>query len=722
MSSSINPLSWRARTLSLLLIAGTCLIGTAGWERLQFSEQQDRVAGRAVHRSDERADALSRLSASIVPTDLETQPPPSPCAELLNVKRAIDARLEGLQKPQYGGAPIVNRRYVLDIGRLAAAASVPPLATSCVQLAKDVDVEVKRSWNLFLVADQWRENAYNQSDKRWNGRFWLPRNKDIETPNTWQAMAGCVSVRGEAASGVCDGKPAQRMFDLLADPALVTALEYRALEIAHTASGRNAVFHGKETPVGKSLDLRFARYEQQRAHDLVHCFTGTAPCGSLLPSHLAADWHYQDGAIRAGAAAVVLVKVSSGEVVAASGAMSNCTRRNLERERMMVYDERSGKERVPLFRPASSELCAQVPDRAGKAGYLTVLPWFWSVGPGSTKKTEAILAGIEAGIIPESMDAIYRKMLAQSHDPGAPTQLVPQRIALQAAPEYMKLQRYLGYEGLGAAVDAITGQENPADGPGWLVRPRSGLRVEDYAITYPLIQRIYAEKMAGRTAESLFGRAVVDEYLKAYRLGITAVGSGDVRGTVWGLADWSRRLALRADGDATMPATHLALVEGDPPPEVSLDFAKPESVRRLIGMLDAATVRALGGTASGSCRVAFGKCPASGHPAILFAKTGTSEAGEGGEASPWVKEGGAGTAPAKLFMMVFRAADGERYAAAGMTLRIRQTPKSPLPELHSNSAAELVMLLARPLIESPEVGSPRATVAAGKEERLPPAK
>jgi hypothetical protein len=133
---------------------------------------------------------------------------------------------------------------------------------------------------------------------------------------------------------------------------------------------------------------------------------------------------------------------------------------------------------------------------------------------------------------------------------------------------------------------------------------------------------------------------------------------------------------------------------------VPLNFAKPESVRRLLAMLGGATSSRLGGTAAGSCRIAFGSCPPDGHPDIIFGKTGTAETGPGGQASPWIKTGGAGTPPAKNFLMVVRAADGELFSVGAVSLRIREKPGSPLPELHSNASAELSMLAVAPFLKS----------------------
>lgn len=674
-----NTLALRARSLSMSLAITFALVLAAGWWRLQDANSEGRIER---HRPAERVAALERLSQAIVPVDQASQAVAG-CVELENVRKAADARLAELSRPAPTRPPVVFNRYTLDPGRWESA-------TDCRSLARDIDAELKRSWPLLLAAGSWRENSVNKSERSWQGRHWRPRLADIETPNAWALVPGCIRTSwGEAIGGVCGGEAIGLLGESIADPQLAKAMLPHLGEALRSATGMVTPFRGKAVPVGPDVVLALNSAWQERAYALVECFTGASEtCATVLPSHLRSQWHFQPGMMRAGAAAVVVAEVRTGEVVAAAGAISDCAVNNLGRNADRMRD--GGQLRLPLFRPGSNELCAQIPDAYGAQGFLTQSPVFWHVAPGSTMKTIALLAGIDSGVVSPAFDAAYRVMLAQSHDPGGHGQHVPQRIARQSAAKFQQLLHQLGFAG--DPTDVLFGG---AAESAWLQATRSGFAVERFSINEATFLQVQNAKRSGANADKLYGPKLVGEYLKAHRLGISAIGGGDIRHTAWGLADWGRRLALRAEGAASMPPTRLATLGGRTEP-VSLDFAKPESVRRLLAMLSGATASKLGGTAAGSCRMVFGNCQPSGHPAILFAKTGTAETGAGGEASPWVKTGGAGTPPAKLFMMVFRAADGELYAAGAMTLRIRARPGSPLPELHSNSAAELSMLLAAP--------------------------
>ena len=694
----MKTLSCRAIALSVALFGSVILIVALGWWRQTNSAAHEASLVVPSHRSSERADILRRLSVAIVPTQ-RAQTIKGACPELANVKNALDTKLAALGQARDDHPAVIRSRYALDILRLAENDELTD-SRRCRHLAEAVDEEVKRSWRLFMVADTWKENAYNRESAAWGDRSWIPRLSDIDTPDAWALQKGCISdAQSKPLSGVCNGKPVNRLDTLIADPQLREALDVRLAQIARSPSGHTTMAYGKEFPVGRGAKITLDQKLQNHADQLARCFTGdTTSCRDVLPKHLQSDWHFQEGAIRAGATAVTVVKVVTGEVVAASGSISDCTRKNLDRTAASVMKP-GGVSRWPLFRDGSDELCAQVPDRSGRAGYLTHSPLFWLVGPGSTNKPAAFLASLDAGHISTVQDAYFRTILAKSHDPDG-GQMVPQRLARQAAPNYRHLMDYLGFTGTGRSVDVLTGTPGNPGTPGtWSQTLRAGFVDEKFAVDDRTFQRVYEAKRSGRNADALFGSSTVSEYLKAYRLGISAIGSGDIRHTVWGLADWTRRLALRAEGDRTMPATHMVVLEGSEVVEVDLSFSRPESVQRLLGMLGAATSAKEGGTAAGSCRTAFGACPLDGHPNIVFAKTGTAETGPGGEASPWIKSGGAGTPPAKLFMMAFRGADGELYAAAAMTLRIRARIGSSQPELQSNSAAELAMLLARPLIE-----------------------
>ncbi len=681
-----DPMPGRVSAVCSSLAIVFAVVAAAGVYRFYYRASPDTLV--EIHRPTERAAILARLADSIVPEHTAGDWV-SPCAEIANVKRAVDARLASLAVPSASAPPTVTTRYVIDFSRYPANDPA-----TCTSIARDVDSEVKRSWALFALADAWRENAGNRSDMVWGARSWRPNMRDIETRNAWAVLPGCIRGRdGAALGGACDGAPARGLDALIDDPLLADAMAYRLADAALTPAGRSSSFRGKQVPAGSDVVIGLNSALQARAVALAQCFTGdTHRCAAVLPKPLTADWHFQAGSLRAGAAAAVIVRVRDGEVVAATGAISDCSRQNLERPAEAIRV--GGQERIPVFRPGTTQLCAQLPDRRGAQGYLSLPPMLWPVGPGSTMKSFAMLAGIESGVVPPSAnDAFYRTLLARSHDPDG-KQAIPQRIARQSAPQFRRLLENVGFTGHKS--DILFGSGGSA---AWNVAIRSGFSDVDFAINEVDFAQIQGAKKAGRNADAIFGQKLVADYLRAHTLGIAAIGSGDIRHSAWGLADWTRRLVLRSQGIDRMVPTHIAEITGSSVAPVDLNFAKPDSVRRLIGMLNSATSSHLRGTAAGSCSVAFGYCPPAGHPAILFSKTGTSEATDGGKASPFIKAGGAGTAPAKLFMAAFVGADGEVYAGGSMTLRIRERPGSTRPELDSNSAAELLLLIASPLIK-----------------------
>lgn len=678
-----NSFALRTRIIALVLACCVIAVLVSAWRGLDPAREVWPVE---FHRPAPRVALLEELAGAIVPAEHAPQAT-NTCLELSNVKNAVDERLAALAEGRGGRAAIVKHRYTLDLSRLADT-------NDCKAKALVVDSEVKRSWALFSAADSWRENAMNKSERHWQGRHWKPRLADLDTRNGWAMLSGCVRDGERAAvSGVCEGQAPRAMETLVQDSQLASELALRVNASDASPSGRQVEFRGKSVPVGKDVTLGFERATQERAGALTRCFTGHTPSCDVLPAHLRGQWHFAPGNIRAGAAAVVLVDVETGLVVAAAGSVSQCTMTNLSLEAEDV--RMGGRSRTPLFRPSRDELCAQIPDRVGALGWLTQVPMLWLVGPGSSMKILAMLAGIEAGVVSPAQDSMYRIMLAQSHDPSGHGQLVPQRIARESAAKFAELLETFGFTA-DKRPDVLFGM--PTGAQGWPVFVRAGFVAEPFAIDEALFQNIASAKRAGRNADAIFGSKNVAEYLKAYRLSISGVGSGDIRTSAWGLADLARRLALRAQGAESMSPTRMGTLEGAALEDVPLDFARPESVQRLIGMLGVATSSRVGGTAAGSCRRAFERCNADGHESVLFSKTGTSETGPGGEASIWVKDGGAGTPPAKLYIQVFRGADGRLYAGGAMTLRIRERPGSSRPELRSNSAAELLMLAAADLM------------------------
>jgi cell division protein FtsI/penicillin-binding protein 2 len=206
-----------------------------------------------------------------------------------------------------------------------------------------------------------------------------------------------------------------------------------------------------------------------------------------------------------------------------------------------------------------------------------------------------------------------------------------------------------------------------------------------------------AEKANGVNIDAKYGVEKVRDYLNARRLMDTAVGGGDLRANTVGLADAMRWLDLSRRGRVIAVSPHLLTVApNDQPAEASaatLGDRKSAATRsngdRVLNMLSGVTASAHKGTASGSCRVVFGSCPAQGLGG-LAGKTGTADFAMA-ETSPLVKPGL--QFPTKMFSAVFTSG-GKRYAIGTMTLRVRQGSTDYL-ELTSSSAAELALTLIR---------------------------
>lgn len=645
-----------------------------------------RSRGSPSHISTERLARLNQLASAVVPAE---QPAGTSCIEMANVAAAASARLAVLRDA--GG--VFKGTYRFD----AAALATP--GADCRKEAVATEAELKRSWRLFEVAEAWRENAPESSrtEKKWQRQLVRIDPLDITTPNNWSIIPGCITVARQASAGVCAGQAIAAPAALFGSDILNDGMMRRIEHLSRQANGQSTTRRGKTVALGASLDVPLDRPLQNRAIALLACMTGHhAPCAAVLPQHLLNDWHYRPGQLRTGAAAVMIVRLRDGAVVAAASSVSDCTLKNLTLPRSKVLVE--GKTVTPIFR--DGEPCPQLPDKNGNLAYLTEPGIFWMVHGGSTAKIEAFLAAIDAEKIPASQDPLMKSILAHSHDVNG-GQKLPQHLAIQAGDFYINLMNYQGYSTTAKMTDALTGQFDPQDGPiGWRIRPRGGLTHTSYSIAYDDYLAVEKAKENRKNADALFGKNRIDEYLKAKTLAISAIGSGTYT-NVFGMVDWARRLALRADGKNVVNATHFIELEAQPQPKVDLNFAKATSVARLLNMLSGITSSTAGGSAAGSCATAYKHCPAAGHPLFLWGKTGTSEAttNNRGEKSTAYFKDDVDDAPAKVFLTVFRSTNNELYAAAAMTLRARATPGSAIPELNQNGAAELVMLLAQPLLE-----------------------
>lgn len=655
-------LARRASAFPWIVFFMVLLISAVGAVRmLSVVERPDH------HISRERLDTLNVISKAIQPQSATTDS--AACPEMDNAVKAANQRLKEVALPT--GA------YVLSMQALQSA------RTNCVQLARDIDREMNRSLLPWRVPENWREHAFNRDSAVWKDVFWRPRPADLHTPDGWRVLPGCLrNAAGTPLFGYCEGFTVHRLLSAVTgDQTLMEHLRWRLARATRQGSGVTVEFRGKAVERGHNLRLGLDANLQSRAAALVACMTGVhEECAGLLSEEtLTADWRYQPGGLRASAAAVVVLDVETGLVRAAAGGTSKCFRDNLQRDAEVIRV--GGALKRPLFRPG--EPCAQYPDRRGALQWSTPHPMLWTVGPGSTMKSLALLAALEQGLISPQEDARYQRIIARSRDDDG-RQEVPQRLARASAARLIQLLTDVGFA-RAAPEDLMLGN---AVNPMWPAWTRGGAPSASYHLTEAEFQQIQEAKRGGANADRIYGTTRVAEYLKAQRLSVTAIGGGDVRVSAFALADWARKLELRGGGRDHASPTRFADADTTTQRRQDLRFASVRSVQRLIQIMGAASSPKLGGTVVSACVVVMGRCPEEGFPGLLFAKTGTADATLG-EGSPWSK---GGVLPAKVFMGVFTGGDGRQYAVGAMALRARTGTDSAVPD-RSNAAAELALLI-----------------------------
>lgn len=499
----------------------------------------------------------------------------------------------------------------------------------------------------------------------------LTNRNDFTTRSPWQLIHGCITWEGAAPTNTC-------IPSSLGNEWLDQQLLPANIDLLHEPT-QSVRFHGKQVDRGADVRLQLDSGLQNTAEQIAACFTGQGSCEKVLSAELASASAFRSG-LRTGALGLVLIEIESGRIVAMSGALSSCSRKNMRQPALQIKGS-NGKLGLPAFRPgAIGENCPQIPDARHK-WLLSQHPALWPVSPGSTMKTIAVLAGLETNLILSNNDQKWRSILAESHDQDA-----PRRLALTAQNKFLHLLESLDFN---TPSDILQGKSNGAQGRSWNIPLRSGKNLIASNVSWNEARAIRIAKESGQNADAMFGHKKINDYLAARKIMDSAIGGGDTHfAGALGLAELFRRIELRARGYATASAVHL--VEGGPQKTstISLEFTRPENAKRLTGMLSGVTASNSKGTAAGACRKAFEHCPAEGiHD--LWGKTGTADA--------VLSEGSTnlnpGVLPTKLFGAVFTSASGKGYAIAAMALRGREAQDQL--ELQGNAAAEAVLTLIR---------------------------
>lgn len=631
--SSFNRLEGRA-AMALLIIASS-FTGTAYLAAHPISPRP--VAD--IHIPFERLKLTENLSAAI----RTSAPPPASSTSCPELENVIAAWNRWLPSP-----------WTVDPTRLLSN------GISCRSYARNLGLHLTNDASRLHLGQQ--ETAQIERI-------------DFTTPNPWHAIGGCVFLAENEKGAPCKLKS-------LSDPWLDAQLLPRAFFLAkHPVS--QVDYHGKSVAKGADVQLTVIADIQREAKRIAECFTGNIACNEILPASMGKEPRFTKVAMRTGMLGIAVLDVDSGRILALTGAVSDCTRNNLQVPASPDQKTASTKPQWLVFRPGPDAACPQVPDSRFH-WLLETHPALWPISPGSTMKPLAVLAALIDGDIPVTTDNRWRRILAESHDQNA-----PRRLALDHSETFKHLLQEFSFD---TPADILIGNKVAQNSFSWQLPLRTVGELQASTLSFEAAKLIRADKEAGVNVDAVYGRVKVADYLAARRIMDTAIGGGDVRvAGALGLADMFRRIDLRAHGSATAPATHFAEATGSAAGKVNLEFSSPQHAARLSWMLSGITAARQHGTAAGACRLAFGECPPDGLP-DLWGKTGTADATQG-EGSPYLKPG---VLPTKLFGAVFSDRSGRRLAIAAVALRGREGPSGAL-ELHSNAAAEAALLMVRHL-------------------------
>lgn len=686
----------RRRSLGLAGAGAACLtlLLGAGWLRLL--DDQDSAPQR--HESRQRLTLAQDVAQAIVaggavprPGVKAEQDPPAgfSCPQVHAAAAAWNARLQTLSEAAENGPLHLDATALL-----ASRAVTRPQA--CRALARDLGQMLGGDWRRVVGPVAAPGAVTKASGLQGPNRAKAPAAdaRDYATGNAWWGVPGCTrSLAGAALSAdaatACAALGAGSLDDSAwTDPWLQQELLPRLQAAVRVPQGERLV-NQRTVPTGPVLGQTLDPALQATAQRIADCYTARrtgADCDGALP--LDAGWrqrHFAPGSLRAGALAVVLTEVDTGRVAAMAGAVSDCSAAALQRA---AQPDADGPMKGLVRALRDGQPCAQLPDLRSRF-LLTQHPALWMVGPGSSLKPVAALAGVETGQITPAQDARWKAILAESHE-QAPVQAV----ALGAGARYLQLLAAAGFEAKpsellwGASADAAAA--SAPLGVRWRVATRSGHeQLRATAMPFATMQAMRREKEAGINVDKRHGHAQVTEYLAARRLADSSVGGADLRISAMGLADAWRRLDLAQRGMSDVAATHLLERPGQPVPRAPLALGSAAGAARVVHMTTGITSTQWKGTAQGSCRVVLGSCPASGL-SDLAGKTGTADFLTA-EDSPYVKPGL--QVPAKLFGGVFTA-QGKRWAVAVMALRNRDAGGTSL-DLQSSAAAEAALTLVR---------------------------
>lgn len=534
-----------------------------------------------------------------------------------------------------------------------------------------------------------------------------------KTRNPYRGAAGTVYLESGEAVGLNwadtnnDRQRAQPTNRLLQEVVLAPGMT-RALEQV-LAEGITDFVHqmpGGATPQGRELELSLDPTLQAVMQRTAECFTGNkANCPQVLPKPLAqADPRFSptSSALRAGAAAFLLVHEASGRVLAMGGSVSDCSKRMLGRKAVALP---SGG--LPVFAD-SADACSQFPDARhadwmgnglSPQGYrdlkpgealtlpagLAMDPSQWTCPPGSTAKIGLAVACQKAGLMTQG-DAFVRAKFAVSSDND-----YFKGLALRCVDAYRALYAHYAE-------------------PFWLIHPQGAMTRSGFVgwapqawpkelPAGPTLQAADYLALDGKDARRQRKRLRLDsatqQALATSRyIATIAIGNGGHQSTLASHAALLRGVGLASQGLGKAPVLHLVKDRGLAVPELSLQ-AWPDAVgsQRVLSWLGGVT--GASGTARQACLRVVGNCPAAGLSDVQ-GKTGTSDITTEEDVN-LVKRGFPDPVPSKLFVARFRV-DGQWYVVASQVLRARDPATRALDE--SNAAAELGLLARRALLNA----------------------
>jgi len=568
----------------------------------------------------------------------------------------------------------------------------------CEAQARRLDDKLRNTLPMFAASDRWADGQPVAGMAADQERIVRIEPADASTWNPFavlplQLMAsdgGRVAVGSDlAGERWLPASAHASILEVTQDPMLAASIA-RALSPVRFTPVRQASLGDRELPAAARLVLTLDVDLQRLSAGWVRCFTGNlSDCqrGHALPPSLRADQRLGVGASapRSPAAAMVVVDVISGRILAMAGAISACSVQMLQRDAV------PGASGVLAF-ARDGDRCAQFPDRRHRY-LLDEHAALWVVPPGSFAKVPVTAACLSGRRHDPAELAELRSQLARSDDNEA-----FRRLGLACA------------ESFKGTWDGVTGPSSIAVGAAPWVAARARPARFDAAnlldpAEYEAVARLWR---ASPRAEREVGPEITARYLRSAAVASLAIGGGGMGMNPLSIAQVMRDLALRARGASQAPVMHLIRDADGALPARSLVHFDAAAAAATLKALGAVTSASAGGTAYGACARVPGQCPREGLPDVA-GKTGTADFMVS-ETSSRVKEG-ATKLPAKVFGAVFEVG-GRQYAAAAMVLRGRD-PDGRL-ELHGNAAAELVLLARQWLRDRSADGGPESEQTRGR--------